>query len=1548
MTKLSTLCLTLAIGCSAALAAPPVSRAVPDQQPRRHSQQTNRLFNPFSVRSDRPTKRLNIATNPIQRLTSSQSRLNVAPAKAGASGSTIYSVVTYSMGAAPKGACEVYLDATVNHLANITMQSYGNAQDFGALFVRDNKLHVYSTEWDEYWGMADFMGNYYYEVDLAANDVKVTKLSDLASVFSVSAYNPVEDKIYGYLATETAAWFGWAPGSDPLDFHQIAIISNGDFPQGNFAISALTYNQVSGKYIAVYNAASGAGVYEMDPATGQLTQVATMQYPTRYTTGICYSPLDGGYIFMQAADKENSIQLLDENSFQVISKTDYSYDIQFAPFYCTDQLKFPDAAPKQAELLSTLFPDGSLSGSLTYRMAAVNYAGNPILGNIEWILDIDGKEYKRGSAAAGSEFTVKAEVAAEGEHIFTLRTSIAGNFGREVTETAYIGNDTPVAPSDVTLTEKTVTWKPSVDGIHKGYVNAEAVTYNVYINGTMVATGIKSTECSPQLDPEKTLDFYTAAVEAVFDGKVSEQAFSNDIVYGQPINPPYSYLPTQKESKLFTVLNNNNDSKALEYFGEYKDGVVGLFSGYIYKYSRTEAADDWLFFPATNFSDPAKVYSVSASIFGTNASYPETYEILLCSATDGKAESTVKTILPEHVAATFLRNTSTIENISETFYFTVPKAGTYYVAVRVTSPKDLYNLYLTNFSVGVSDNISAAGPAAPTALSAKAGENGALEATVSLTMPTASIAGTAYDESKTLTATVQAADCQAATVSGKPGEAVNVKVATKQGENIITVTVADGNESGAPETVDVYTGVVAPGVPRNLKAMVSDDDYSMKLTWEAPESGNLDNGYVAPTGIKYYLCEQMTVEGQTGWFVTDLIGEDVFTYTYSIPEGTALMAAHVGIIAENAAGTGEELAAVDEIMGKPLEVPFENNYSAGDFVEPILSFDSSAQFFVDDPGYLFSNYSTPDKRKALFTQSYFAITDGKIMLPKFSTLGMEHAAFEINTYGGSCKSFAVYAKAPGMEEAQLIKEYTKESFTTPGPVKERVELPAAFQNKNWVEITLYYSTTGYSQSFIVYGFRYVDNIPHDFGVIKIAGPQIVRIGEEAKFSAQTMNFGYEEGIFPGGQWTLKNEAGDILANVTLPKGTESVAADDVVINEISFTPNADDLGNITISLALNSGDGNEGNNSGSLEFAVEKGISPVVTDLHASDVAYNKVSLAWTAPEPSPTIESFEDETPFTLDDTSEMIAQFKRHDGDGKTVWGIDNEGYEGQPWANEPMSYMVWSQEAMGEILGNTNMVSANTGDKFLVAFCPATEKEGEEPEAADDWLISPQVDGGSSVSFSARAFSYAFGAETIQVMYSTTGDSPEEFKLLSTLELKGAADERPMWQQYSYTLPEDAKYFAIHYVSRNIFGIMLDDIAYAPLGKTVRVTGYDIYRNGVLAGTASDVAFDDVNVAENTDYTYTVVPTLSNGSKGLVSNTLKIHTSGVEGVSGNAKAVYAEQGQIVVKSYEGTAVAIVSADGKLVYSTTSAAAVERHAVESGIYLVRTADSTNKLIVK
>ena len=115
--------------------------------------------------------------------------------------------------------------------------------------------------------------------------------------------------------------------------------------------------------------------------------------------------------------------------------------------------------------------------------------------------------------------------------------------------------------------------------------------------------------------------------------------------------------------------------------------------------------------------------------------------------------------------------------------------------------------------------------------------------------------------------------------------------------------------------------------------------------------------------------------------------------------------------------------------------------------------------------------------------------------------------------------------------------------------------------------------------------------------------------------------------------------------------------------------------------------------------------------------------------------------------------------------------------------------------------NGIQQPSGDQFLMVFCP----EGGQ---ADDWLVSPEVKGGSEVKFFMTSLATQY-EETLRVMVSTTDDELDSFKPLETFVTKAAG-----WNLYEVKLPEDAKHFALHYVSNDKFGLCIDDIVYSPV--------------------------------------------------------------------------------------------------------------------------------------
>lgn len=1305
--------------------------------------------------------------------------------------------------------------------------------------------------------------------------------------FTLMAYDPSKDMIYGYVVIQEKMYYATAPGRDPLDVTLGAAVEPIDWP-----MAAITYNQVSGRLIGI----AGSSVVNIDIADGSQTKIGAIDSPSEYITGLAYSPCDDGYYYAVSTDAANGIQLLDSSDFSTLSYAKYDGIVGFYNLYCPDLQAVTDAAPGEAEIVNILFGDGALSGSITYRLPSATYGGTPMLGNIEWILEIDGTEYKRGSAPAGGNLTVNVNDLDEGVRTFTLKLSSGGKFGPYLSKSFYVGNDTPCAPASVTITDEAVTWEAVSAGVNAGYVDPAEVTYNVYVNGSRIASGIKETTCAPGLPQGVVIDTYKAEVEAVYAGKTSERASSDDLRFGEPYILPESFAPTAKESKLFTVVDANNDGTTLG-FAQMRFGTMGVMDVFMYTAHTRNNANDWLYLPVTRYDDPEAVYEFAMNAMRGSTS-PETLEVFLTTAPDGDMASVVGTIVPN---VSLTNNPSSSQESIQNYVrgtFTVPSAGDYYVGIHITSARRRDRVIMRDFSVAKVDGITTSCPKAVSALGARAAEKGELKAFVSFSFPTASIDGTGYAADKVLVATVQAAHCEAVTLNGKPGDAVVVDIPALQGDNTVIVTVADGTLSGLPASVPVYVGVEAPGSVGNLTGTVDASGYNVHLAWSAPTKG-IDGGYIQPSGINYYLVEYKPDGDSYAWMVTESIGTDVTEYDWSLPEGTPQQLVQLAVIAENFAGRGNSFPVSANVMGKALPLPSSWNFRAEDsFQNPTVNYmPEDVDLIIGDPADEYEYYGTDDNAHALYSMSWYDLTDARFTLPKFSTKGSVNAAVELDVYGGSTSSFSITASAAGIP-ARTVKTFAAGDFAQKGPQTVTVDLPAEFQDKEWVEIGILYNTTyswyGESESFILYAYRFFDNIPFDFGVTSIEGPSAANIGEENVYKAHVMNFGSTANPMPSSKWSFTDPDGNVVTEVSVAAGTDNVAPGDEAVLDITFTPSADQTGTYRLSYVLDKADGKPSNDSLDKEISVVKGRVPVITDLKADEVTSGSAVLAWSPLNIArPVIEDFEAEKPFVYDSDSDEVAGFRRIDGDGKQVYGPNSEAFTQLPYANAPQSFVVWSEAEMEKVLGFGDKSPYNgvSGDKFLIAFCPGPDEYGRTADA-DDWLISPRVVGGSSVSFSMKPLTYLYGAETVEILYSTTGDGKEDFKLLQTIRTT-VGEGSTVFEEYDIALPEDARYFALHYVSNDVFGIIIDDMGYTPESEEAGVEGFDIYRDGELLAASEACPgnrYADETLSADTDYTYVVIPVMADGTRGARSNTLRIRTTGVGAIAADeAEAEY-----------------------------------------------------------
>ena len=340
---------------------------------------------------------------------------------------------------------------------------------------------------------------------------------------------------------------------------------------------------------------------------------------------------------------------------------------------------------------------------------------------------------------------------------------------------------------------------------------------------------------------------------------------------------------------------------------------------------------------------------------------------------------------------------------------------------------------------------------------------------------------------------------------------------------------------------------------------------------------------------------------------------------------------------------------------------------------------------------------------------------------------------------------------------------------------------------------------------------------------------------------------------------------------------------------------------------------------------------PVPTALEAK-ANFGSVSLQWTAPVvpevevQAAKTESFED---WTVGST-EAFADWKFVDGDGAATYSYAY--FE----AATPMAFMTSS----------SSNVTPLTGSKYLVSI-----KNNSYRDYRNDWAISPQVVGGQTISFSVCQYGgYGYYGTTFEVCYSTTDNEVSSFVVLEKV-----TDKSSSWKQYSFTLPENATYFAIHVTddgSSTSTAMAIDDIAFQPGSVQLVHNGYNVYRNENLIATISDktvVTFEDANITDLTENLDYAVSALFETGESLASNVVTVINvaTGIESVA-SAKSVYAANGAVNVCGFAGETLQVYTLAGQLVVSKAILTDNDATALCAGIYVVSVADKKVKVIIK
>lgn len=1285
---------------------------------------------------------------------------------------------------------------------------------------------------------------------------------------------------------------------------------------------------------------------------------------------LTYSPRDRAFvtIYADAASESMKIVLIDvDDDYSVYLGSTTSLTGWYSALECLEPYAENDA-PAQATLTEIKKEKADLSGTIEYVAPVEVYDGTLIEKQQMTIRTyVDDEEIDARVVTPGQEVSV-AYTTTQGSHKFSITPEFADGdkalVGPTSSTTRWIGNDNPEAPTGLALDHNKLTWKPVGSlGSHAGYVDTEAVTYDVYFDGKK-QNAQPLAVCEYTFDTPADLARRSITVTANANGLSSKASDALSEVFGQALGLPAHFTPTPADAALFTSHAPKNSPYDFQYYAE-KDGTPANMGLCISQY--TDTPDHWLFMPKMTF--PSAEYLYQVAVMYANYYSTETTKIhsmlKICIGKEPTPEA-MTTVIYERAPAVV------VEPLNVEALFSVPEPGDYYIGFYTgyAAYNNSRGIRLWDFNVQGLENVSSKSPAGVENVVATPAPNGELAGNFEFNLPSKAIDGTDLDVAATGDITVEGSCGEhKASVTGKAGEKVSLKVAADaDGYSFFDlVTIYNGTRT-IKRTYRIYTGIDTPIAPQNIHGEASADNLSLYLTWD-PVTTGVNGGWINPATVKYPIY---THSGIT----STKVGETRETHYTFVPSSKKQEAYYVGPVAETEKGTSTNSVFAYEFLGTPYEMPMIEKFTqqgTASFAVGPWKYDANGNA-ANFPW----NHTTDLDGLGLGNPAIdggvfycMALEGGSgvgtLYAPKVSTVNIHEARIGIRYWNyENAADFEVWGRRYGHSEAEKLFTVTPSRPANPSDftwVDWQEVLPEEYQNCSWIQLDVkaHITSNQYSRC-ILDKYQVYQDVDHDFRISGITGPASVWAGETPTFYATINNSGLEAGR----TYVVARLFGDDTQLRRLDLNMRRMSPATSVNWPIELEMNPDYLQYKELKLVVSIEDEEDEvaiNNTKEYTFALADNQLPIVKEVSAEWAdSHDKATISWT--EPSLEFgdkESFEFEEPFA---NSDKIGQWTNVDMDGMVPFGIPNATWKGY---DDPCGWIPFRPATFN--LDTDDRMAAHSGDMYLIARSPSYDESTEQPTQAADWLISPEIVGGSKVSFWLGTPDAQY-TETVEIWYSTTdttlGDEIVQngsdwtcgsWKRIRPFSKSGA----DTWEFCEATLPADAKYFALVYHSWGMWAAMIDDVEYTPaqLPKW-EIVGYDVYREGKsgdIEGKYDNVAWhtpltsitDEELGDNNATYFVHAVVRRADGRQFTSprSNGVNLYASSVDDLKA-LSGIQGGRGELIASGLEGETLAIYTADGKYLRQVRIDSNRESIGIDAGIYVVKSGNRIAKVIVK
>ena len=1334
--------------------------------------------------------------------------------------------------------------------------THENLNPTGSAVYVDGKLYV--NCWRSEVGLVTAKQ---YVYDVATGSLEKTNDILVTSCATALTYDKTTDRVYGQFFDEDMMNFFWGV----LDLGDGSVYTIGEM-DGLEKVYALATSP-SGE---IYGIDKYGKLVKINKSTGHFSEtIGETNIKPQYIQSATFGADGNLYWAASTETGNNGLYKLDTSTAKATLVSQFADGKQIIAL-TPGTIAPAGNVPKKIDTLNLDFNGGSLTGNVSFTLPSTTEDGTPLTSKLDVYLDLDMETYT-ATGMPGETVTIPVEAKAEDEYKFSAYTEYNSLRSDRVNLYKWIGTDRPVLPSPPTLTvcdnEATLIWEKPVTGLHGGYVDPDAVTYDIirYPEARYAKQAYTGTTYTETIDMTKSRKL-SYAVIPVYGKKIGKPGYSNEYSINVTAEVPVSYNLSIVKSDwdYFTIIDNNNDGYTWSWNNRAE--IEG---------NPEETNDDWLITPAIHLKAD-RLYYLSYTYWLQNGIfYPQTYEI---KAGEGTTVDDMTTTILDR---TTLNNGIKAEE-EATNNMTVTKEGNYNIGFHNISDQGGKTSLL---SIEITEGPLLSAPKAPEAITITPADEGELRATISLKAPEKCISGNPLSCLSKIEVLRSEKNGKFSIIktftSPVPGEVLSFDDSGMSNGTVKYKAVAynaDGYAGLYSEEASAYCGQDIPAAPTNADITVT-GDYTAHVSWEAPTTGK--NGYyINPDELTYSVFE--ADDYVYGW---DAAAEDISETECDVeyePESNEQIDCTYLIIPSNIAGEGDHATTKTVVFGPNYNLPYSENFEGG-FVRTF--FRKGEQAWNDEEG----GWTTTDNEG-------YGNANGCAYYRGYDSNSQSLISGKISLAGAENPVLSLRIKSNGDDEdgkltIKVSDDYSG-TYTSIYAINcedcadgwKLVQVPLSdFKAKPYIHIA-FEAISGDEEAKILIDDILVRDLPkYDLAIFSTptASPQYIKIGEtSSKISVNVENVGKE--AVSGSDYTVDFYKGN--EKIGSADGVDIESGDKAVVS-FNFVPAIEDAGTVTIKAIVNyNADGDKTNNeSRSVNIKVGKPSLPTVDDLKAI-VIDGGVSLSWTAPDIDVNgmrvTDGFEDYEPFAISD----FGDWTTYDADGQQTFTVGDFVYE---HSSEPKAYQVFNPQMTSPELTVDNW-QPYSGDQMLACFSTYVPSN-------DDWLISPVLSGNKqNISFMAKTADATYGKEKIEVWYSTTGTATSDFVKLTDEPYSVPSK----WTECVYSLPEGAKYFAIRCVSSSTFALLIDDISFEKkMAENLCINGFNIYRNGTLVGNTSvnNLSYIDIDGQSGDKY---YVTTIYSMGESAASNIVTAGTSGIkrtdDSVNSASKKIYEINGQ------------------------------------------------------